>query len=150
MQLNMDYKTTVLTKANKEKCFLALTADIDKWWGKTDNPVHKTNDEFSIFFDKTEWRFRVTEYLPNDKVVWKCIKANHVHGNLKNIREEWLNSYVNWEISDIDGKSCVSVMHKGLIPKLNCYDVCSSAWNFFLCDSLKQFLGTGSGKPHSN
>ena len=146
----MNYHTSISTKANKEDSFKALTIRIDKWWGNTDNSISRMNDEFSIFFDKTEWRFKVIEYVPNDKVVWKCIKANHVHGVLENIREEWLNSTVFWEISEKDGNTSISLIHKGLVPELNCYDVCTSGWNFFVCDSLKQYLDTGSGKPYNN
>ena len=46
----MNYTQTIKTKATKKISFLSIANEIEKWWGKVDNPISKVNDEFSIFF----------------------------------------------------------------------------------------------------
>lgn len=143
----MNYKTQIETKANIKICFNSVSKEINKWWGKTDNSTSKIGDEFSIFFGETEWRFRVKEYLPFEKITWHCIRANHAHGKMADIKEEWLNSEVNWNFIDNHGKTKISFVHIGLVPELNCFDVCKSGWDYFISTSLKNYLDTGEGNP---
>ncbi|MBT8298216.1 MAG: hypothetical protein HKP42_07780 [Maribacter sp.] len=144
----MEYKNQISTSATKKHSFYAIANKIDKWWGKTDNSISKIDDEFSIFFGDTEWRFKIKEYLPFEKISWVCIKANHVHGNLANIEKEWLNSELHWNIMNDNGKTEISFIHKGLTPDLNCYEVCEAGWDYFISTSLKNYLDSGEGNPH--
>ncbi|MCW5518144.1 SRPBCC family protein [Muriicola sp. Z0-33] len=145
----MDYQTSFLTSNDRRNSFDAITKGIDKWWGKVDNSVGKLGDEFSIFFGNTEWRFKITQYLPYEKVKWKCIKANHVHDGLQNIQEEWLHTEVEWDIKQAEEKTKITITHNGLNNQLNCYEVCKSGWDYFLLSSLKDYLEMGKGTPHS-
>jgi Activator of Hsp90 ATPase homolog 1-like protein len=144
----MEYTNRISTSANKEDGFYAITNNLDKWWGKTDNSTSKIGDEFSIFFGDTEWRFKIKEYVPFEKITWLCIKANHVHGNLADIEKEWLNTELHWNFIDKNGETEISFTHKGLAPVLNCFDVCKSGWDYFISTSLKNYLETGEGSPH--
>lgn len=144
----MNYKKSVPVKTNQENAFNAVSREIDKWWGKVDNPVSKVGNEFSIFFGKTVWRFLITEFSPYDKITWKCIKAEHYHQGLTNIKEEWLNNELYWNFKKNDDFVEISLLHKGLTPDLNCYNVCELAWDFFIPTSLKSYLETGQGNPH--
>lgn len=92
----MDYKNLITTSSSTEDSFYAISKNIDKWWGKIDNTVSKVNDEFSIFFGNTEWRFKIKEYVPFKKITWLCVKATHIHKNLTDIETEWLNSELHW------------------------------------------------------
>jgi len=145
----MDYRTRIDTSANMNSCFCAITKEVDKWWGKVDNSVNKLGDEFSIFFGDTEWRFAITQYIPFKKVIWSCIKANHVHSGLEDIQEEWLNTEVEWIVTEAEHKTEITITHKGLTEHLNCYEVCKSGWDYFLLTSLKDYLETGKGSPHN-
>jgi len=144
----MDYKTSFLTSMDRNTSFYAVTKGIDKWWGEVDNSVRKLGDEFSIFFGNTEWRFKITQYVPFEKIKWHCIKANHVHKGLQNIKEEWLNTDVEWDIKEDGDKTKITITHNGLNNQLNCYEVCKSGWDYFLLSSLKNYLETGKGTPH--
>jgi len=144
----MDYKTKIISSANIEASFDAIANGLDKWWGKVDNSISKIGDEFSIFFGKTEWRFKIVEYVPFEKITWKCIKATHVHEGLNNIEGEWLHSELYWNFVETKGKTDIKLYHKGLTPNLNCYEVCKSGWDFFISTSLKKYLETGKGDPH--
>ena len=145
----MDYQTSFSTSASRETSFHAITKGIDKWWGKVDNAVDKLGDEFSIFFGDTEWCFKITQYVPFEKLKWHCIKANHVHTGLQDIQEEWLNTDVKWDLTKAEGKVKITITHKGLTEHLNCFEVCKSGWDYFLLTSLKSYLETGEGTPYN-
>ena len=144
----MDYQTSFYTSADKERSFEAITKEINKWWGTVDHSVGKLGDEFSIFFGDTEWRFKITQYAPNERLKWTCIKAHHLHPGLQNIKEEWLNTEVDWHITEVEGKIKIAITHNGLMEGLNCYEVCKSGWDYYLLTSLKNFLETGTGSPY--
>ncbi|SHJ80275.1 hypothetical protein SAMN04487911_13910 [Arenibacter nanhaiticus] len=101
----MDYKTSSLTSSNRVSFFNAISKEIEKWWAKVDYSVNKVGDVFSIFFGETEWRFKITQYVPFEKIKWNCITANHVHEGLENILEEWLNTDVKRYIKEDEDKN---------------------------------------------
>ena len=144
----MSYTESIKTTATQKQSFQSIANKIDKWWGKVDNPVFKINDEFSIFFGKTEWRFKIIEFLEYEKIKWKCIKANHIHNGYSNIKEEWLDTELTWTFKNVNGLTEITFKHKGLNPELNCYDICESAWSFFIPKSLKDYLDKGVGSPY--
>ena len=47
---------------------------------------------------------------------------------------------------DGEGRTLLHFEHLGLVPDLQCWDVCNQGWNYFL-PSLKQFAETGRGTP---
>jgi hypothetical protein len=36
----------------------------------------------------------------------------------------------------------------GLVPEFECFDNCSSAWGFYINNSLKSLITTGAGHPN--
>ena len=143
----MDYKTSIKAKANEVDAFNAVASELDKWWGKVDNPASKKGDEFTISFGKTKWKFLITEFSPYNQIYWKCIEAEHVVEGLSNIKEEWLDTELVWTFRKNGDELEVSFVHKGLTPELNCYNICESGWNYFISTSLKNYLETGQGNP---
>lgn len=144
----MNYKSEIITSATTETCFNAVTKEINKWWSKVDNPVEKSGDEFSVYFGKTEWRFKVVQYVPLEKVTWSCIKDTNIWDPGKqNIKDEWIDTEVEWEIAEHEGKTKITMTHHGLTPQLFCYNTCENGWNHFLA-SLESYLKTGVGNPH--
>jgi len=143
----MNYETSIKVRADKENAFKAVASELDKWWGKVDNSVTKEGDEFTISFGKTKWRFAITEFLEYDRITWKCINAEHYVDGLTDIKEEWLNTELVWTFKENGGDVEVSLLHNGLTPKLKCYDICESGWDYFIATSLKNYLETGQGNP---
>ena len=147
----MNFQKTIKVKTTKEKAYIAVTNEINKWWGNVDtNDITKVGDEFSIFFEKdTEWRFTMTKLDKFDKVSWKCIYANHSYSGMTGTKEEWLNSEVRFEFKDL-GQNTIALFfeHNGLTPELNCYEVCKAGWTYFVVNSLKDYLETGKGGPN--
>jgi hypothetical protein len=144
----MDYKISILANAKIENAFTAVSHEIEKWWGKVDNASPILYEEFSVFFGSTEWRFVISDHILNDKITWRCNKAEHYDGDRTDIRHEWLHTEVHWEFKDNKDGVEISLVHKGLTPELNCYDICEAGWNYFVGTSLKNYLESGTGSPY--
>lgn len=144
----MNYSKSIQIKTTRQNAFSAIANGIDKWWGKIDNTTSKVNDEFSILFGQTEWRFKIIDYSEYERITWECIKANHVHKGLTDIKEEWLGTKLYWKFKRVNGLTEILFVHSGLNQNLNCYGVCESAWSFFIPKSLKNYLETGIGNPY--
>ena len=143
----MNYTTSIKVNARKENAFEAIASELEKWWGKVDNPGTQEGDEFTISFGRTKWRFVVTRYSKYNQINWKCINAAHFVDGFTNIEEEWLNTELFWKFKKNNGYVEISLEHSGLTPSLNCYKICESGWNFFITTSLKNYLETGEGNP---
>ncbi len=136
---------TVLVRP--EAVYEAITKEIDKWWFTT---AEEIRDEGQVI-KFGHWTMRITELRPNQKIVMDCIKANHLVEGVsrelqEQIKEEWLGTSVEWAIEEQGKGLKIIVQHKGLVPTLACYDMCSEGWGYFW-ESLEKYLKTGVGMP---
>ncbi|MDN5214678.1 hypothetical protein QQ020_21540 [Fulvivirgaceae bacterium BMA12] len=142
------YHQAVLVDTSKADAFYAVTMRLEKWWGKTDQPVFKVGDTFTTTFGKSVWKFEVRSYVPFDKICWECVEAHHVHDGLTAIETEWLGTRLFWFFNEYYGKTEIEFVHEGLHPDLNCFSICRQAWDHFIVDSLKNYLEVGVGYPY--
>ena len=111
--------------------------------------MSKLDDEFTTSFDKTFWKFKILEFKPNSKIVWQCIDAKHIHTGFDGIEKEWIGTNVEWNLEEKShNETILNFTHNGLVPELNCYEICYPAWERFVTQSLKSFVETGKGMPH--
>ena len=139
--MNQDYTQSVNAKSTSNRAFLAITQEIDKWWGSVDAPITQAGDIFTITFGHAYWTFKITEYIPNKSVVWQCIDGQ------PELNNEWIGHNLKWMIHNNDDMTTISFNQSGLNPTLPCYDICSAAWDSFILISLKEYLETGNGSP---
>lgn len=138
----MNYQQNVSINADTSSVFKALTEQLELWWGKTDFPVQKVNDEFTIWFGDAFWKFRIEEFIPDQKLTWKCIDGQPEFNN------EWVGTTCFWEIKPNESETELSFTHDGLTPEFKCYDICAPTWDMFITQSIKSFLEIGKGTPH--
>jgi hypothetical protein len=62
-------------------------------------------------------------------------------------KTEWNGTKVVFEIAREGNKTEVRFTHEGLVPDYQCFDKCSSAWGFYINDSLKSLITAGKGDP---
>ncbi len=136
-----NYNQNISVNSTIDKAFNALTKEMEKWWGIVSSPISKIGDEFKINFGKDFWIFRVTEFIENEKLVLECIDGQ------PESNREWIGTTLNWKIESEEGEVKIELIHDGLIPEFNCYDVCSSTWDKLITQSLKNYLETGKGMP---
>ena len=100
-----------------------------------------------VRFEKTtSWKMTVSESIPNRSLVWTVTEANHdLEGITK--KDEWKGTFIKWKIVENEAGSKVTFTHQGLLPELECFEICQAGWGYFL-GSLKDYLETGKGYPY--
>ncbi len=149
---NQNYSRSITVKNTANAAFMALTQDIEKWWTKPDRPLKNVGDRAKFTFppSKSFWTFEATDIQQNLLVEMRCVDAMHIHeGQPEEIEKEWLDTVVVWKIFSQGDETTVSCEHIGLVPELRCYNVCETGWDMFFVSSLKAYLDTGVGHPHS-
>ena len=141
------YSTEILISAKPESVYRAITMDIDKWWTELSNQAWQVGDQLVVRFEETtSWVMTISEAIQNRSLVWKVVRANHDLDGLT-IKDEWKGTNIKWKILENEVGSKVILTHQGLVPKLECFEICQAGWGYFL-GSLKNYLETGKGSPY--
>lgn len=61
---------------------------------------------------------------------------------------EWTGTTVTFDIAQEGNRTAVRFTHQGLTPAHECFEVCSTAWGFFVNSSLQSLITTGEGRPN--
>jgi hypothetical protein len=96
----------------------------------------------SIQFDFCEFvgpKIKVTEVIPNQKLVWEYKASEH----------GWVGHILKLELDENDGKTRVWFSHNGWTEQRDFYAVCSFAWGRDM-GSLRQYCQTGIGEAHGS
>jgi len=149
--MDTNYTSEITVTNTPEAAYLALTTGFDKWWTSDCNQISETGEEITFRFGSTYWVMRANNLVPDKFVELECIEAHHIHDGLpSSILNEWKGSKLKWEIQKQDEKTKIVLVHEGLMPSLECYEVCEQGWEYFFVNSLKQYLDTGKGSPFEN
>lgn len=132
--------------------YKALTSGFRYWWSEfAEGTLDTPGDRLHMTFPpgRSYWTFEASNLEPGRRVSISCIGADHIlteHPEAD--RQEWLGSTIDWRINASDTGCIITMEHIGLTPSLVCYDVCEQGWAIYFQRSLKDYLNTGSGKPH--
>ncbi len=141
-----DFTTTFLVDQTPEAAFAAIT-DVRGWWsGEIEGGTAEVGDVFTYRYkDIHRSTQRVSEAVPGRRVVWDVLDA---WLKFTEDKTEWNGTKVIFEISREGEKTAIRFTHQGLVPAFECYDKCSSAWSFYINDSLRSLIATGKGEPN--
>lgn len=141
-----DFTTTFLVDQTPEAAFAAIT-NVRGWWsGEIEGETAKVGDVFTYRYkDIHRSTQRVSEAIPGRKVVWDVLDA---YLKFTENKTEWNGTRVIFEISRHGDRTAIRFTHQGLVPAFECYDDCSSAWSFYINDSLRGLIATGKGDPN--
>jgi len=148
---NLNYTRTISVNAAPESAYAAVTVGFENWWTVPDRTFQQVGDQAKFMFPPGEsfWTLEAVKLDPGTRVETVCVDAHHLHEGLPpEVEKEWLGTRIVWSIVGKDGYTDITVEHEGLIPSLNCYEVCEAGWDFFFVSSLKTYLNTGEGRPH--
>ncbi|MBK7233439.1 MAG: SRPBCC domain-containing protein [Saprospiraceae bacterium] len=143
-RLTSNYTTTFFVDQTPEEVFNAIINISDWWQGEIKGNSKKMNDEFEYrMLDLHYSKQKLVEIIRNEKVVWLVTESDLSSFNDK---EEWNGTKIIFEINEINGKTQLRFTHQGLVPKFQCYNDCSGAWEMLLQQSLFSLITTGKGK----
>lgn len=132
-----NYSKAIQVNASSKSIFSALTENLHKWWGAITNANFKAGGHFTVTFHNGYWwTFEIVEYHPDQELIWKCIDGE------PEFNKEWIGHILHWKIDKSDTLTQINFHQVGLTPDTDCYSVCSSTWDRFITEELKEFLVT--------
>ncbi len=145
--MNSQHYTASFSVAQSPAAVFAAVTNPRAWWSEEiKGPTDRLGAEFNYHYqDIHRARFRVTEFVPNTKVVWHVL-ANEF--NFVKDKTEWTGTDVVFEIADRGDGTELRFTHLGLTPTYECYDVCSDAWGTYVRGSLRDLISKGKGTPN--
>jgi hypothetical protein len=139
-----DYTLSITVNATAQETFNSIN-NVEAWWTTDfEGRLNNINDIFTVRFGEVFITMKVLELMVNEKIVWLVIDCNKPW--LKNTKE-WTGTKLNWEILEENNKTQINFTHIGLIPNIECFDVCANAWSDYLQNSLLNFINTSKGLP---
>lgn len=134
----MEYKNfqfTFTTSQKPTEVYKHLL-EVERWWSGLYNETvlgksEKVGDEFSFSAGGGAHysNQKLVELIPNKKIQWLVTDSKL---SFLTKTDEWNNTKFGFDISIEDDTTKVTFTHEGLIPKIECYGGCSSAWTQYL------------------
>jgi uncharacterized protein YndB with AHSA1/START domain len=145
--MNSQHYTAAFSVAQSPAEVFAAVTNPRAWWSEEiEGPTDRLGAEFEYHYqDIHRARFRITEVVPDTKVVWHVL-ANEF--NFVKDKAEWTGTDVVFEIAKQGDGTELRFTHVGLTPAYDCYDVCSDAWGAYVRGSLRDLIATGKGTPN--
>jgi hypothetical protein len=146
MKEQQNYTTAFTVDQSPEEIFAAIN-NVRGWWSEEiEGDTAKLGAEFKFRSeDLHRTTQRITEFVPNQKVVWHVLES---HINFVQDKTEWENTDIVFEITQKEeGKTELRFTHVGLAPVLECYSDCSAGWGFYIDHSLFDLITKGKGEP---
>lgn len=142
-----DYHISITAKTTPEKAIAAIN-NVPAWWsantkGRFENP----GDCFTVRFGETFVDFEVGDIVPGKRIVWHVRNCN-LHW-LQD-KKEWKGHTIIWEIAENNNTVNIDFTQAGLTPAVECYTNCEKGWNFYIGESLRNLINTGTGRPDTS
>jgi len=135
-----DYRYTMEVAVPIERIIAAVTddAEIVRWWTAV-SASERNGDEIRLVMG--DQSLTVTLERPAEgEVIWTVRSCE--------MAPDWVGTEPTFTIRPNDaGNNELTFRHVGLVPSLECFDMCRAGWGHFM-PSLRQYLETGEGLPN--
>ena len=140
-----DYNATLVVSQSANEVFKSINS-VSKWWTENlEGDSENLNGVFTADFGGGNFvTHKLIEVIPNKKVVW--LVTDCYLSWLKD-KTEWTNTKMSFEISTKDNSTQMSFTHVGLVPEVECYDMCVKGWDQYVKGSLLKLITEGNGQP---
>ncbi|MFI1384228.1 SRPBCC domain-containing protein [Embleya sp. NPDC020886] len=139
------YSTSYTVDRSPAEVFAAIL-DVRAWWtGQIEGPTDTQDAEFSYRHPPQHYsRQRVVELDPNRRVVWRVTDSA-----LSFVPEpdEWTGTEIVFDIAPTPTGTELRFTHIGLLPDVECFGACSTAWLHYINGSLRSLITTGAALP---
>lgn len=142
------YQQRLNLKADPARVYAALTTPegLRAWWTQDCDVATEPGDTISFRFGPNYKDMRIERLEPGREVRWHCTRA-HIAAEQLTRRDEWVGTQVVFRLQrDDKGGTRLDFEHIGLVPEMQCYELCSGGWQYFM-HSLQQYADTGNGTP---
>jgi len=142
---NGDFSLQFRVNEAPEQVFAAIN-DVRSWWsGEIEGEPGALGAEFSYRVANVHFsRQKVTENVPNEKIVWHVTEARLEFVEHK---EEWKGSDLLFELARKGDQTEVTFTHRGLARAFECFKDCSNAWGLLINGNLRRRIITGEPQP---
>ena len=142
---NHDYHAAITVSQTANEAFTAINS-VSKWWTeKLEGSSEKLNDIFTVDFgDKNFVTHKLIEVIPGKKLVWLVTDC---YLSWFNNKTEWKNTKMRFDISSSGNQTKIDFTHIGLVPEIECFDICKKGWDQYVKDSLFKLITEGKGQP---
>jgi Activator of Hsp90 ATPase homolog 1-like protein len=139
-----NYNAVITAKVSTHEAFGNIN-QVSKWWTENiEGRSEKLNDIFTVRFGETFVTFKITELVPDQKLVWLVTDCN-LHW-LQD-KKEWKGTKISFELSGEKNMTQISFTHIGLTPGIECFNDCRKGWDQYIKDSLFRLITEGKGLP---
>jgi uncharacterized protein YndB with AHSA1/START domain len=148
-----DFRLTYEFAAPAENVYrqFATQAGIGNWWTAYCQMEERVGGRAAFRFPSSDF-YAIVEIArldPGRAVEWVVIDSQHPAESGFVDLHDWVGTRISFEMEPVaPDRTVLHLTHFGLQPK-ECFGVCSSAWAFFVNQSLRGYLETGAGQPHS-
>jgi len=148
-----DFRLAYEFAAPVEKVYrqFATQAGVRNWWTIHCEMDEQVGGRASFRFPSSDFYAiaRITRLDPGRAVEWEVIDSKHPANSGFVDLNDWVGTRIGFEMEAIaPERTALRFAHHGLALK-ECLGVCSSAWAFFLNQSLRGYLEGGAGQPHT-
>jgi uncharacterized protein YndB with AHSA1/START domain len=146
-----DFRMVLQFNAPVRKLYeqLATAEGVRHWWTRFCEMEERVGGQASFRFPKGDF-YAIVKILrldPDRCVEWECTDSKHPANSGFVDLKDWVGTRLRFEIDASDsGRSRLTFTHVGLAP-LECFGTCSSIWSFYLNQSLRAYLESGTGQP---
>ena len=145
------YKKDIRIAAPASAVYRAITtpAGLQGWWTATCDVGVGVGAQSTFRFGQTHNVMRIVSLKPDVEVRWQCIEQHHHAPDQLTRTDEWAGTSVVFRlVSESPASTLLQFEHIGLVPALECYEICDAGWSHFLGTSLKGYVETGKGAPY--
>lgn len=143
------YRQNLLLHATPSAVYAALTTPegLRSWWTQDCDADTEAGGTIRLRFGRTHKEMRIVRLEPGREVRWLCVGA-HIAATRLTRKDEWVGTQIVFRLAaQDDTHTRLEFEHTGLLPSLECYDICCDGWRHFLA-SLQAHVETGHGTPH--
>jgi hypothetical protein len=139
------YSTSYTVDQSPEAVFAAIL-DVASWWtGEVEGRADEVGAEFTYRHPPQHYsRQRVAALEPGRRVAWQVTDS---HLSFVSEPAEWTGSEIVFDLVPAPGGTELRFTHVGLVPDVECFGACSTAWLHYIDGSLRSRIITGEGLP---
>ena len=133
-----NYTATITVDRSPIDVFDAIV-NIRGWWhGEIEGDSRRLGDSFTYrYADLHRSTQLVTAFVPGHRLVWRVTDAEL--GFVAN-KTEWTGTEIVFDITRKGDRTELRFTHVGLVPQVQCFSDCSSAWSGYISGSLKSLI----------